>query len=800
MREPEFQTSLFAAGRAAGHSFPRPWAHALVSEVFGRFVDRLRDAIHASVSGTNNLFDFSAHVSVSEIADFRAQREQWLEQYETNLRLLFERRIAGDRRRGGRPDAQASLATVQLLDPFDQEIQVALIKTVNDLHAVTAPELAALNPRIALLLNEDRGDVFDNPFGPPYVLDAIGSAARSVYRTSHVWRALMDRVVADITPVFLKMYIAENRFLADQNVLPDIKARLRVQSPHFPSDERDLFQTFSRLLTGAAPVPSVPSVPTAFLHVVGHPPPALRTTFTGGGPARPANSSRTQIPFGMSQTVPMRLPDQEIRFALSKLARLDAESGAAVAESAGPRFAPAPRPVAPNPFASEAPAAQRASKTLIDMLDRLQAMDLPSAIVRAAPPIGGRKHDVALVPSNLVPYIRAVVVDQIASSNHSATMDLVGLVFDHIFRDPSIPDTLHPVFERLQVPILKAAIIDPALFSTREHPARRLLDRLAESSIGATTDPDYFHAFEAAALDVVEHVRMEMRLDVSVFDAADARLRNFIEDDQRHTAIALSSDVMDAMAAEQGEPGRSQARALVRDRLMGLDVPFFIRSFAETVWTEYLSRLEPQIAGNRRYTAALQTLDNLLWSVSPKNRHAHRTRLCRLIPSLIVGLRRGCREVNLPAEQFTAFFDELYEMHTSLIGGGASARSASRNAPLAAHRAPTSSLTDIGAGAAMRYSEICDFVGEMIVGSWIEFADDGHAVVARLWWVSPMRSRYIFVGRSRARGWIFTPQELAQQMRAGRARVVIEPVPLFDRAVNAALDTVAGADSAAIAA
>jgi hypothetical protein len=359
MREHDLQMSPFAAGRTAGRNFSRPWAHALVSEVFGRFVDRLRDAIHASVSGTNNLFDFSAHVSVSEIADFRAQREQWLERYETNLRLLFERRIAGDRRRGGRPDTLASLATVQLLDPFDQEVQVALIKTVNDLHAVTAPELAALNPRIALLLNEDRGDVFDNPFGPPYVLDAIGSAARSVYRTSHVWRALMDRVVSDITPVFLKMYIAESRFLADQNVLPDIKARLRVQIPHFPSDERDLFQTFSRLLTGAAPVPSVPS---PALHVVGHPAPALRATFTGGGPARPANSSRMQIPFGISQTVPLRLPDQEIRFALSKLARLDAESGASVPESAGPRFALAPRPVATNLFESEAPAAQGASE------------------------------------------------------------------------------------------------------------------------------------------------------------------------------------------------------------------------------------------------------------------------------------------------------------------------------------------------------------------------------------------------------------------------------------------------------
>ncbi len=796
MREPELQTSHVASGRAAGTSFPRPKAQALLGEFFGRFVDRLRDAIHASVSGTNNLFDFSAHVSVREIADFRAQREQWLEQYESNLRFLFERRIAGDRRSGGRPDIQVSLATIQLLDPFDQEIQVALIKTVKELHAVTAYELAALDPRIALLLNEELRDEFDNPFGPQYVLDAIGSAARAVYRTSHVWRALMDRVVADITPVFLKIYIAENRYLADQDVLPDIKARLRVRSPHFPSDERDLFQTFSRLLNGA--IPGGAPVPIPLLRSVGQPLPVLRSAIAGASPARPATSARTHVPFGISQLPPLRLPDQEIRFALSKLTRMDGESPVPAADAAGPRAGQGPRLIATNPYPPDPLVAPSAPKALIAILDRLQAMDLPSEIVRAAPPIGGRKHDVAIVPSNLVPYIHAVVGDQIANSNHAATMEFVGLVFDYIFRDPSVSDTLHPIFERLEVPILKAALIDPTLFSSREHAARRLLDRLAEGAIGATTDPDYFQAFETAASEVVDQVRKQFALDVSVFDAADATLRNFIEDDQRHTAIALSSDVMDALAAEQSEPGRSQARALVRDRLMGLDAPFAVRSFAETVWTEYLSRLEPQIAGNRRFGAALQTLDNLLWSISAKNRHAHRTRLCQMIPSLVAGLRRGCFEVNLPADQITAFFDELYELHANLVSGRASARYASRKA-LAANRAPISSLRDIVAGTETRYSEICDFVNEMIVGTWIAIADDKQVVVARLWWVSPMRSRYVFVGRSRARGWMYTPEELAQQMRAGNATVVIEPVPLFDRAVNAALDTLAVANTAVAA-
>ena len=37
----------------------------------------------------------------------------------------------------------------------------------------------------------------------------------------------------------------------------------------------------------------------------------------------------------------------------------------------------------------------------------------------------------------------------------------------------------------------------------------------------------------------------------------------------------------------------------------------------------------------------------------------------------------------------------------------------------------------------------------------------------------------------------FTPEELAWKLGNGKASLVVEPVPLFDRAVSAALDTLA---------
>jgi hypothetical protein len=84
-----------------------------------------------------------------------------------------------------------------------------------------------------------------------------------------------------------------------------------------------------------------------------------------------------------------------------------------------------------------------------------------------------------------------------------------------------------------------------------------------------------------------------------------------------------------------------------------------------------------------------------------------------------------------------------------------------------------------------------DYVGEMVVGTWIRFDRPDGEIDARLSWVSPLRAKYIFTSRSRSHAIMLTPEELAWQLGSGTARLVVEPVPLWDRAVSSALDMLA---------
>jgi len=81
-----------------------------------------------------------------------------------------------------------------------------------------------------------------------------------------------------------------------------------------------------------------------------------------------------------------------------------------------------------------------------------------------------------------------------------------------------------------------------------------------------------------------------------------------------------------------------------------------------------------------------------------------------------------------------------------------------------------------------------DYVSEMAVGTWLAFIKEDQPVNARLTWVSPLRTKYLFTSRSRARAFVYTPEELTYEITAGQVSLVVEPVPLFDRAVSAALN------------
>lgn len=748
-------------------------ANSLLAECFEQYRSKLVDIARASIEMSGDLFEGNTFVSEKDVDEFKLQRSAWVDRFDQSLRDLYAKRMAGARRKGRRPDFDASLATLRVLTAFDQEKQAALVAATSFLLRITRRELDALDLRIdALLPGEPMRDL-DNPFGPPYILDAIGVSARTIYPNPRIWRPFMERVVADLTPAANKVYITLNRHLADRGVLPEIKAALRARSEFRPADDRDLIPTFSKMLHEAGQaLPTDVVVPT----LTGDPATSSVFDFAGSG----EKAAEAVVAIVPSAIVPMsgEAPSVPVPSLAEGFATLGRQVPASIA-----RHAPADA-LFPD---LDPLMALGTSTPLFNTLGHWQRIDLPTELAKVLP--GAAAGGAAVVPLNLIPHIRAAVSGQIANPTDRITMDVIALLFDYVFRDASIPEGMRKLFSRLQVPVLKAALLDRTFFSDRAHPARRLLDHLADAAVGATQNPEYQAAFEREAMAVVDKVCFDFEIDVKVFAEGDAQLSKFIEAERRSTETAVKPDVDSALAAEQSESDRAEVRALVRDKLAGLELPFEVRGFVETVWADYLASVRrAKGAESTEWIAAVRTLDDLLWSIVAKERTAQKSRLTKMIPTLVMGLKKGCTAVNASPDRAKAFFEALYPLHVAAIKPKTVVADAE---PIGPQTVAPSTGTARGRPT-LNARNVHDFVSEMVVGTWMSVrGDDGAEVNARLTWVSPMRTKYIFTSRSRGKAFMFTPEELAWEINSGNISLVLEPVPLFDRAVSAALDTLA---------
>ncbi|MFO1304916.1 MAG: DUF1631 family protein [Burkholderiales bacterium] len=761
---PQARLDPAPSSREAPRDIGKEDGRAILRKLFAQWRVKLLELVRASTAQCDDLFENHSHIPDGEIEQFRKKREEWVDKFDKTLCDLFDRRVEdGVRRQGRRPDQETSLATLRVLSAFDHDRQEALKDATRFLDRFTKREIAALDLRVEALFAEPAKRDVDNPFAVSYVLDAVGSSARAVYPNPRIWRPFMERVLSDLTPEINKLYISLNRFLADRGVLPEIKAALRARSELRPDDDRDLLPTFSKLMKEALPnvvVPETLADPNA--------PPSLVFADSFASKSGPAHAPAAPDPNEMSAAK-----------ILAGLAALAATPAAA----AGTGGAAMPGGVAP---AGEAPMLDASGFPSLDPLMALgtstplfatlahwQRLDLPTAIAAAAPKPAPGSAEGMVVPLNLIPHIRAAIEDQISNDTDRITMDVIALLFDYIFRDKSIPDSLRNLFSRLQVPIVKAALLDRAFFSDRKHAARQLLDRLAEAAVGANQTEAYQQSFANLASGIVDDICRDFEIDVGVFRTANLRLAAFIEDEGKRVEEATSQDVAQALAAEEVESDRSHVRAFMRDRLAGLDIPFEIRGFAETTWADYMAKVRAdQGPDSDAWKDAEKTLDDMLWSISAKDRTSQKAQLTKMIPKLIGALRKGSLAVGLPPERGRSFFEALYQLHIAAIKSAAAAEAGAPKRPV---QVPTA-------------VNVHDYVSEMAVGTWLALNKEGETINARLTWVSPLRTKYLFTSRSRARAFVYTPEELAFEIEAGQISLVVEPVPLFDRAVSAALN------------
>ena len=396
--------------------------------------------------------------------------------------------------------------------------------------------------------------------------------------------------------------------------------------------------------------------------------------------------------------------------------------------------------------------------------------------------------------NNVVPLDQARARARSGDASGTAALDLLARLFDLAGEDVTLPSAVRSEIARLRIPTLRAAQLVPDFLADRSHPARRLLDAIAQAAAGLDGTAGADDPTVAAIAACVHDLLTDFDADLAPFSAQATRLARFVEGRTRAEDEDARRLIQAVVARETADLPRRAAEEEVGRRLRArLWVPAPVRAMLCGRWAAALAAtLRAGGEGSEEWHALVRTMDDLLWSVEPKASPEGRKRLAAMLPALVQSLLDGLRRAETPDPERDAFLSALVDCHAHAVKSGLRGMALVPEPPTAP-ATPTLARTTFAAGdrrieeihlvgSGMSTDSFDEAVMRLRLGAWVELERGARAAARkRLAWMSPVTGAFLFTGVSPAAMAVtITPEALAEQMRRGEARVVDE-APLVER-------------------
>ncbi len=734
--------------------------------------------------------------------EFRLQRHRLEQAFQTSINDGFEARAALPANRGLVLAHDAS-AELSLVGTDDVELNLAISNFAEAVEARCKQEWYALHQRISHLLSEPELARQDNPLGPK----ALGEALLAVSRLLdiHIEAKLTFLKLGDrcIGPGLVEIYRALNEFLVREDVLPKLHAshgrggigprtRVTIETENGATSATgdDVFSTLQNLLRSGTNIPSLTS------------PGASTSSGTGLGFAATGSGSGSAHagagPHGGGQSAGG--PGGTI-------------SGAGV--GAGGIFGQSQAP------GGVAPLTQLTTAAFITNLDDLQR-GRADAVLNGVP---------ELLQGGTVNVLRTLrdtgAIGELNQTDH-VTLDIVTLLFDYILDDVSIPDRIKALIVRLQIPMLKVALLDKQLFSKKSHPARQLLDALAAASVGWSPGNAARDALFEKLQYIVYRVVEEFDKDIALFAELLGELTAFLDADERATASRAEKATESLRTKEKIVLAKMTVDEAVKSRLPLHGTRDFIERFVLDYWRQLLIvTFVEQGTDGPAWKEQLQAIDDLVWSVEAKQNADDKRELTTRLPKLLKTIKNGMRELQIPPAECAKFLTMLASVHVVSVKQVEEATLAERRIVQRDEERKTAAKSeeefvkqalsrlfsrdtvqahtetlDIDLSALegevsaieveppVAEDEFLEKIMELDLGDWLEFTlEDDSTVRARFTWISPATGRYLFTDRLGNKAFDLSLNALQAQFRNSRVkRVASQPDPLFERAIGELLE------------
>ncbi len=678
---------------------------------------------------------------------------------ERGFREYLDRRFEALERRARVDTAPAATSELSLVDETELEQQLATNLIAEAIVRVHGGPLEELAGRMAQMFGVMSLDADQNPLSPHGLAIAIREAHEGI------------DVPADVRMVLFKYY--ERELIHDlRELLVDLNGRLAAAGFHAPQ----------AAVSAAAQSPA-PMSPDGFAGAAsdyGQP------SGAGAQLAAPPSTEDRAVFDALVQLLHAWRPDHDTSAGSSR-------GGQGGPGGAGGRATgrSGQRPMVADEMMSVLSLMQNAvPEAVIEAMERPEvslAALLKNEVLRGASRIGLPPDKISI------------------SQDDEDAVDLVGMLFDVMFDERDFQQSSRQMISRLVVPFVKAAVMDRRLFLYKTHPARRLLNSLAEAVEGNRGEGPQERELLQKAETTVDRLITEFNEDIAIFETLEQELRAFLDQHRRRVELAERR----AAEAQRGQERLEQARVLasreLEERTKDLAPPPAMQDFLGRCWTHHLSMIALREGpDSASWQSALTVADRMLALVPRPGQPVPPA--APALQALREPIETVLASSGITGEASNDMVRAIAEGLEDLVRGRTPAPVAAPAAeipataaaenivPMPDRRAPAiAALADLlkpkleVVGGRQALSVNPDDVEQMRalkVGTWIHIAgEDGKHHPVKLSWVSPISSRLMFVNRRGVRVLVASVEELAAMKQEGNL-LLREQDNVFDQVLH----------------
>ena len=371
----------------------------------------------------------------------------------------------------------------------------------------------------------------------------------------------------------------------------------------------------------------------------------------------------------------------------------------------------------------------------------------------------------------------------------SDAIDLVGMLFDHLMKDVRPNSPASNLLAKLQVPLLRVALQDKGFFTRQQHPARQMLNAIAETGAYWLGEDDADQQLVGKMQSVVDRTVREFDGDLGVFSNLLEDLSSHLQTVSRKAEVAEKRHVEAARGKERLALARDRAATVVEAMLKKQNLPRFTHTLLSQAWTDVMA-----------LTALRQGEDSDAWRQQLE------------IAERLVGVAKaGPGAAGIPSGEAAALQQDIqgaltqvgyHDEEAAAIAqrlvdpqGGAAAdddSAASRTELTMRLKARARLGEDLQESKKKKKVVLSpdeqarlDQIKHLPFGTWFEFTlnQQGEKVRRRLSWFSTVTGHVLFVNHRGQKVGEHTLEGLAKAMAQGQVKVVEEEKgTLIDRA------------------